>query len=366
MQDTFASLLSLATRSRHPCFASIELTFACNLACTFCYNPVARKGQRREAPPPPPPSAPLAFEEILDLQDQLRDMGVLFLTLTGGEPMLHPRFWDVAYAAKERSFAVRIFTNGTLIDEASADRLADLRPYCLELSLHGARPETAEALHQTPGAFQAQVEALGLLRDRGLRVYLKCLVTRLLENELDEVKALGDRFGFPVYFDPILTCSDDGQEYPLELAVTDEGLRRLCLSPHLNVGNSPFQREPGQYNCNAGLGTLNVDPYGNVLPCVQWKQPIGNLREEPLREIWEHSELLREVRRVNRASAESLQQEVEDHAYCMHCPGLSLLRSGDPLRPEPQFVRLARIRRTMAQGEAPQVHGPPTGNRNPG
>ena len=348
METTPLGLFSKAARANHPFYASFEMTYACNLACVFCYNPVARQGQAREAVPPAPPGPPLAFEEILDLLDQLKEMGVLYLTLTGGEPMVHPRFWDVARAAKDRNFALRIFTNGALIDQAAAERLADLCPYCLELSLHGAREETAVALHHTPGAFEAQIRALGLLRDKGLRVFLKCIVTRLVEDDLEEIKDLGERFGFPTYFDPALTPSDDGQAYPLALAASDEGLYRMYRSKRLSLGNSPFQREAGEYNCLVGTGTLHVDPYGNIQPCVQWKQAIGNLREKPLREIWENSPLLESVRKACLEAPAALRERVEEHAYCMHCPGLSLLTMGDPLEPEPLSVRLARIRQRAA------------------
>jgi radical SAM protein with 4Fe4S-binding SPASM domain len=352
MQSPLKELFDKATRLHHPLSASFELTYACNLACRFCYNPVQRPNQTRTVPPAATHAAPLHFEEIVDLFDQLRAMGVLYLTLTGGEPMIHPRFWDVAAAAKERSFAIRVFTNGTLIDPKAADQLAELAPYCIELSIHGACAASAEALNHTPGSHEAQLRALELLKDRGVRVFIKCVVTKLVENELEAIHAIGQRFGIAAYFDPVLTPSDDGQAYPLELAASEETLLRLYSSKTLNVGNSPFQREPGQYNCSVGTGILHVTPFGDVQPCVQWKQAIGNLREKPLRKMWEESELLQKVREASLAAPAMLQQTVEDHAFCMHCPGLSQLRSGDPLQPEEQYMRLARIRRRAAQESA--------------
>jgi len=349
MDSPLTELFDRAIRAHHPLFASLELTYACNLACQFCYNPVQRLNQHRSLPPGEAGSTPLSFEEIQDLFDQLRSMGVLYLTLTGGEPLVHPRFWDIAAAAKERSFAIRLFTNGTLIDAGAADRLADLAPYCVEFSIHGACAASAEALNQTPGSHQAQLRALELLKNRGLRVFIKCVVTKLVENELEDIHAIGERLGIPVYFDPVLTPSDDGQAYPLEMAASDETLQKLYRSKKLNVGNSPFQREPGQYNCSVGTGTLHVTPVGDVQPCVQWKQAIGNLREKTLREIWGGSDLLRKVREASLAAPVMLLEKVEDHAFCMHCPGLSQLRSGDPLRPDEQYIRLARIRREATQ-----------------
>ncbi len=357
MDTPLSSLFGRAIAKAHPLYASMELTYACNLACRFCYNPVQRKNQPRTTPPPKPARQPLAFGEITSVLDQLREMGVLYLTLTGGEPLLHPRFWDIAGEAKARSFALRIFTNGAGLRETDVDRLAELAPYCLEMSLHGATAATAEALTQVKGSFDRQVRALGWMRDRGLRVYLKVVVTRLVEDELEAIRAIGDRFDFPVYFDPILTPSDDGQAYPLALRASDEAIRRLYDASGLNIGNSPFEREPGQYNCSVGTGTLHVTPHGDVQPCVQWKQAIGNVRERSIRSMWEESALLQEVRAISRKVPGVIAATVKEHAYCFSCPGLSRLRTGDPLRPDEQVLRLARIRHEVAEDES---HSPKT------
>ncbi|MEW5765449.1 MAG: radical SAM/SPASM domain-containing protein [Acidobacteriota bacterium] len=344
-----AKILNRAIESAHPYNASIELTYTCNLACRFCYNPVQRKNQARTAPPPEPKAPPLSFEEIVGVMDQLKEMNVLYLTLTGGEALLHPRFWDIAREAKARSFAIRVFTNGAGITEAVADRLAELGPYCIEMSLHGANPETAEALTQVKGSFDRQMKALGYLSARGLRVFLKVVVTRLVEKELKDLKAIGDRFGYPVYFDPVLTISDDGQQYPLDLTASDEALASLYRQDGINIGNSPFDREPGEYNCTVGTGMMHITPYGDVQPCTQWKQPVGNVRQAPLRQIWETSPLLMKIREINRAVPGHIRETVEEHAYCFSCPGLSQLRTGDPMRVDDQYLRIAKIRRAVAR-----------------
>ncbi len=206
-------------------------------------------------------------------------------------------------------------------------------PHCLEISIHGARDETAEALTQVKGSFTRQMRALELLSERDIRVFLKCVVTRLVENELEEIQAIGARFGYPVYFDPVLTISDDRQLYPLELRASDEGIARMYRTSGLNLGNSPFQREPGEFNCTVGTGTVHVNPYGYVLPCVQWKQPVGNIREKSLREIWETSPLLLAAREANRKSLQALKDSVEEHAFCAHCPGSVVAEVGRPTAP---------------------------------
>jgi radical SAM protein with 4Fe4S-binding SPASM domain len=350
-QTTLIGLVAKATLAHRPPFASIELTYQCNLACRFCYNPVERRGQVRSHPLPKPGAPPLAFEEIVSLLDQLRDMNVLFLTLTGGEPLVHPRFWDIAEAAKARGFALRIFTNGVLIDEAVADRLAALRPFCLEISVHGATAATSEALNQVPGSHARMMHALELLRERDLLVYLKCVVTRLVENELEDIQRLGEGFGYSIYFDPHLYTSTDGETYPLDLRASDEALYRLFSAKGLNIGGSPFEGTP-DLNCSVASGSLHIDPYGNLHPCIQWDEPVGNIRTAPLREIWERSPRLGEIRELNRRLPQLLKDACQDASFCNFCPAASRRELGSPTAMTEQHLRVARIRRSAFEDAA--------------
>lgn len=359
-QNPLETLTARAFGSNRPLHASMELTYSCNLHCLYCYNPVERRGQT-EGPRRPSDERPLEFEEMLRVLDQLRTMGVLYLTLTGGEPMLHPRFWDIAFEARARAFALRIFTNGSLIGESEADRFAELCPQCLEISIHGASAAVAEALDQVPGAHEKVVRALGLLSERGIRVFLKCVVTCLNEGELPALRALGDRFDYPVYFDPVLSPSDDGLAYPLRLQASEEGLRRLYGAPELRVGSSPFERSPGQPACGVASGTLHLDPYGNMMPCVQWRERLGNVRERTISEIWEGNPSLIAIRKMSGEVGEALRGASEDHPFCQHCPGLSRHRYGDALRPDDQHLRVARIRREVWE----RAGTPPENARTP-
>lgn len=343
-QDAFVQLMSKATAANRPAFASIELTYQCNLACRFCYNPVQRHGQTRSHPLQEPTSPPMTFEEIVSLLDQLREMNVLFLTLTGGEPLVHPRFWDIAEAAKARGFALRIFTNGALIDDAVADRLAELRPFCLEISLHGATDATAEALNQVKGSHTKVMRALELLKERELLVFLKCVVTRLVENELEDIVAIADRFGYSIFFDPHLYTSTDGEAYPLDLKASDEALYRLFSAKGLNIGNSPFEGTP-DLNCSVASGSLHIDPRGNLHPCIQWEEAVGNVRNAPVKDIWERSPRLSEIRAMNRNLPQLLKGACRDASFCNFCPAASRRELGSPTTMTEQHLRVARIRR---------------------
>jgi MoaA/NifB/PqqE/SkfB family radical SAM enzyme len=102
-----------------PLQVTLELTLRCNIRCTHCYN--FDRDQPR-----PASGAELSLEEIRALMDDLRRAGTLFLSLTGGEAMVHPRFWEIADEAAARGFALQVLSNGTLLTEAACDRLASV------------------------------------------------------------------------------------------------------------------------------------------------------------------------------------------------------------------------------------------------
>src|SRR5260221_12161897 len=110
--------------------AHLELTYRCTWRCVLCYN-------RRHHD-----SRGLSGAEWVAVLDELRALGTLSVPVTGGDPLAHPEFFEIAAAARGRGFAVRLFTNGALVTEEVAERLARLHLLGVEMSLHGACPQT--------------------------------------------------------------------------------------------------------------------------------------------------------------------------------------------------------------------------------
>ena len=105
--------------------ASMDWTRRCNLRCRHCFV-------RDTA------GAELDTAGVRRVLDALADGGVLFLVVTGGEPLLRPDFRTLFEHAKRRGFVLTLFTNGGLIDQPLADFLADMPPRRIEITLYGA------------------------------------------------------------------------------------------------------------------------------------------------------------------------------------------------------------------------------------
>lgn len=315
----------------------LELTYACNLDCVFCYNDLSLGGQR------------LSFEQYRELLDDLASLGVLNLSLSGGEPLAHPRFFEIASHARGLGFVIRLKTNGHAVKPSVARRIREeVDPFLVEVSIHGATAETHDKQTRVPGSFDRLVANIGTMRSQGLRVKANSVLTRWNEHEIEELLALYDELGVAFQIDPEVKPKDDGDRSPLAIEATAEGQTRYKQVLEARAKGSTRGAEPvsatvqrkaimagTDKHCGAGSNSIAVDPYGRVLPCVQWRVPVGNLHQQRITEIWRGSSKLSEVRETTKAVRRKLEELGDDDRVSSFCPGAAHTYSGDPLAIEP-------------------------------
>ena len=325
-----ARLKQVALERAQPLSASLELTYRCNWRCVFCYNP--RHNDLRGLP----------TARWLGVLDELRELGTLYVALTGGEPLTHPEFLRIARGVRDRAFALRILTNGALVTEALAAEIGALRPMAAELSLHGACAETHERATATPGSFEAMLRGADRLLAAGVAVVLKTPLTRMNEAEMDGMRAIAEERGVPWRLDPVLTPRDDGDPGPLAYRASPAAVDRMFRALG-EQGQIPLEeRVKGGTNCGLGRTTLAIDPEGNVFPCLQWRRaPLANVREASLVKAWKQSEERVAAAATARAANDRMAEAGGAIAAFPFCPALALQRTGDALRPDESHVEQA-------------------------
>ena len=350
----------------------VELTYRCNLDCFFCYNDLSLRGR------------PLTWEQYCAFFADLRDLEVLNLTLTGGEPLAHPDFLRLGARARELGFVVRIKSNGHALRGTMARRIRDeIDPFLIEVSLHGATAAVHDRQTREPGSFERLRANLGEMRRLGLRVKLNSTLTAWNEHEVEAMMALAEALELPLQIDPEVTPRDDGDREPQSISPSRAGVRRLfellaeraAAARAAVVAASPDPAAPAgaaaagrrvevmrladdglapaaaEKHCGAGSSGIAVDPYGNVYPCVAWRRPVGNLHERSIRDIWASSSGLADVRAATTAAKTMVDGYGEAGALLNFCPGHAATASGDPL----QLYPAARSRMELAL-EARQGH----------
>ena len=327
--------------------ALVELTYRCNLDCFFCYNDLGLRGE------------PLRTEQYFRFFEELRDLQVLNVTLSGGEPLAHPDFLRLGARARELGFVVRVKSNGHALRGEMARRVRDeIDPFLIEVSLHGATAATHDRPTRVPGSFDRLLANLGEILGLGMRVKINSTLTRWNEDEAEGMLDLAEELGVAIQIDPEVTPRDDGDREPLAVAPSREGVVRLYALQRERAERASGGQAPGGdtalavargaddgtapaaggKHCGAGSSGIAVDPYGNVYPCVQWRRPVGNLHRQPIGEIWSGSSGLREVRELTAEAKKVVDGFGPSGTFLNFCPGSAVTRTGDPLRVYPEAV----------------------------
>ena len=125
--QTFSQSLSAqAQQARRPDSATIELTYGCNLRCVHCYNPTHRALPQE-----------LTTEEVRSILTQMANLGVLTVSLSGGEPSLRPDIEEILGHARRAGLLVSLLTNATRMTPAFAARLEELAVAQVFVSIYG-------------------------------------------------------------------------------------------------------------------------------------------------------------------------------------------------------------------------------------
>jgi len=313
-----------------PLNCQIEITYRCNHLCTFCYN--SPTGQREMTTP-----------QIFEALRKVNELGVLYVTLTGGEALCHKDFFKIGAEVRRLGMALRIYSNGYLMaDKKVVRRIKALNPMEVELSIHGARPESHDELTRIRGSFDKLMIAMDNLHEAGIKMVIKCPITRLNQHELFEIKAIGQKYGVQVTFDAVITPKDDGNQDPLALSADKETIQKYWGEwyTELTGGEAPPRANhcagDSSANCGTARGGFTLDPYGHILPCVAFRRSAGNILEvDDLTEVWHKSPVLNEVRDL----AVQVRDKLDDHEdgqFFTFCLGVAEVQTGDPLGLYPQ------------------------------
>ena len=309
-------LYKIAYKNKIPVKATFELTYDCNLHCKHCYV-VRRKGKK------------LTLEEWFKLIEKLRKLGTLSVTLTGGEPLLYTDFFEIARKLREEKMAIYVITNGTLIDKKIVEKLKEIHPVEIGISIYGFKEKTHEKITGVKGSHRRTMEAIKLLKENDFNITLKIIITKYNIDEIENLILFAKDLKINYQVDALITPKDNGDNSPLQYRASQKAIIKLAQQNEeiLRRCSNKFEDNENLL-CGAGITTLTITPFGEIKPCIQMPLICGNIRDTEIEEIWENSKELNMLRNIR---AEDLKDclKCELRPYCNRCPGLALIESGD-------------------------------------
>ena len=354
-----------------PFLAIWEVTQSCDLACKHCRaaaQPIAHPDQ-------------LTTAEGKALIDQIAEMHIPIFVFTGGDPLKRPDLYELIRYSAEKGVKVAVTPSATpLLTREAIFKMKEAGVVRLGISLDGSSPEIHDTFRGLPGAWARTIQAVEWAGEAGLPIQVHTTISRHNANDLDNLCALFEKLNIVMwnvfFLVPVgrgqlgdLLSGEEfeavfGKIYELSNRVsfqikTTEAMhyRRYLLQHNLQerkMGHGAGhpqsvarEYEPGAPEADAktrtsnwmtrrvndGKGFLFVSHMGNVYPSGFLPIHAGNIRETPLKEIYQNAPIFKALRDTKQLEGKCGVCEYKE--ICGGSRARAYAVTGDPLAQEP-------------------------------
>jgi MoaA/NifB/PqqE/SkfB family radical SAM enzyme len=262
---TVARAVNAMLRPESPLLAQLVVIRRCNLSCGYCNEYDDH-------------SPPIPVEELIARVDHLADLGCLVLTLTGGEPFMHPKLDEVVAHAVSRGMVVTSISNAYPITRGWIDRMNDAGLSLLQVSVDNIEPNDV-----SQKSWSKIKKRLLLLQEHAkfklnINAVLGSSPPEQARHLIDEIRSLG------FYMTVGLLHDQQGQIDPGLigdiLPEFYEEMRALCNKSFFHQFGEGWEQKmlkggTAPWRCRAGARYLYIDELGTVAYCSQRRTEPG-------------------------------------------------------------------------------------------
>lgn len=301
----------------------IELTSKCNERCVHCYIPHENK------------NTDIDEKLMIKALNQCKEMGVLTVIFSGGEPMLHPQFCKFLRYAKDLDFNVTILSNLTLLSDEIIEALKYRHCSCVNVSLYSMNPIEHDSITAIKGSFEKTKNNILRLISNDVAVQINCPIMNQNKNLFQDVIVWGQNHKCSVVTDYLITARYDRTTDNLDNRITQDDLKEVItklvkndvvLQTNIDSASSKqlqanMKAQEDDKICGVGMSTMCMVANGNIYPCAGWQYYVcGNLHESSLKDIWENSKEIGYLRNLRLKDFENC-LKCDDYNYCLMCMG---------------------------------------------
>jgi radical SAM protein with 4Fe4S-binding SPASM domain len=277
-----------------PVLSELALTYRCNLRCRFCYAGCGCRSREESRE-----LTTAEAERVLRIVR--RRAQVPSISFTGGEPALRGDLARLTETAVKVGLRVNLITNGTLITQEIACRLAGAGLTSAQVSVEGPDPECHDGLTGVPGSFNDTWRGIDALREAGIATQTNTTINGVNKNKvLELVELLAERGMSRFAMNMLVPCGSAGLHPELEITYSEIGgivtsvqdrarelgLQFLWYSPTPYCLFNPIANGHGNKGCAACDGLLSISPTGEILPCSSFDYGVGNLLAGDFEDLW--------------------------------------------------------------------------------
>lgn len=330
-----------------------ELTSRCNERCIHCYIPNKKKNAGFD----------MSFDKFKYILDQYVEMGGLHVTLSGGEALMNKDILKMMQYCRENDMQISLLTNLISLKDEQIPILKEINLSLIQTSLYSINAEIHDQITTVKGSYKKTKAAIEKLHDADIPVQISCPVMKANKDGYDEVMKYAQSLRMKAQTDYIMMAQADLDTSNLANRISIEETEKvirdimendvdyqtetLAQEPLSSISEEEFAEMP---LCGAGLNDLCITVNGDVYPCAGWQSfVVGNVFRESLKEIWEHSPKLEQIRKVKQKDfPKCLRCEAKD--FCNMCLVRNYNESGgDMFKINEHFCKVAFLNKQIAE-----------------
>ena len=330
-----------------------EVTRSCNLACVHC-----RASSRHGSYP-----GEFTTDQCMRLLDEIAAFSKPVVILTGGEPLLREDIFEIAAHGNRKGMRMVMATNGTLVTGEIAGKILDAGIRRVSVSIDGLDAKSHDAFRGVGGAFSGAMAGIEAIKKAGLEFQLNTTVTRTNLDQIQGILALAISLGAVAHHIFLLVPTGRGKEMAdQELSPGDyektlnwfyeESLHspiqlKATCAPHYFRILHQRRGKVESKETNSALHTMTrgclggssfcfISHTGQVQPCGYLELDCGQFKEKALRDIWENSPLINNLRDLHQYKGKC--GRCEFIRVCGGCRARAYEATGDYLAEEPLCI----------------------------
>lgn len=325
----------------------IEITSMCNERCIHCYIPHEKKVSKID---------PDLFYDILK---QSKDMKLLHLTLSGGEPMLHENFCDFLAECRKNDFSINVLSNLTLLNEKIIEEMKTNPLLGVQVSLYSMDENIHDSITQIKGSYEKTKKSILKLIENDIPLKISCPILKENKDSYDDVikwakkhkllvgndfvilarynhttQNLNHRLSINEIAKVIKEAAKNDLEYIKQLEIDVEKKKHISVNDHV---------------CSVCHSSICIADNGSVHPCTGWQDHVvGNIKNTSLKDIWLKSDKVNYLRNL----------KYKDFKECLKCPDIDfctmcMVRNanenlhGNPLSVNKFFCNIAKLNKNI-------------------
>lgn len=356
-------LLTKASYLKIPMSGTFELTPMCNFSCKMCYVRKTAEEVKHHT------RKMMCLDDWIRLAEEAKKEGLLYLLLTGGEPLAWPQFWELYDVLSDMGFLITINTNGSLIDEAAIKRFSEKPPIRINITLYGYGDESYLNLCGQESVFSRVIDNIRKLMETGISVKLNGTLTPYNVADLEACITYADEndliYEINTYmFPPIRRdesmaginerfTPEEAAYYRLKSFKLQYGEERYHSFmravmegsvPPMGLDESCIDPLDGEIRCRAGKASFWVTWDGQITPCGMMSKPSVDLRGKTFKTAWE--ELVEESEKL---TLSGICLQCANKALCHACAAMAMAETGEANGIPVYLCRMVESMRQMAK-----------------